>query len=121
MRSRAARRLTLPRCACYRPLSLPPDEAAGRCTVTPAAYPTQAACPARPLWPAGRAGALGRPSAQAGRVLRGGPLEAETQPPMLHLVNGRLRLEATGATHVGLRRSRNEDSLGLLPTAYDEL
>jgi len=30
-------------------------------------------------------------------------------------------LEATGATHVGLRRSRNEDSLGLRAAAYDEL
>jgi serine/threonine protein phosphatase PrpC len=47
-------------------------------------------------------------------------LEAETQPPLLHLVNGRLRLEATGATHVGLRRARNEDSLGLLASAYDD-
>jgi PPM family protein phosphatase len=47
-------------------------------------------------------------------------LEADSQPPLLHLANGRLRLEATGATHVGLRRARNEDSLGLRPEAYDE-
>ncbi len=47
-------------------------------------------------------------------------MQAANQPPLLHLDNGRLRLEATGATHVGLRRARNEDALGLRADAYDE-
>jgi serine/threonine protein phosphatase PrpC len=46
-------------------------------------------------------------------------LEAASQPPLLHLDNGALRLEVAGATHIGLRRARNEDSLGLRPDAYD--
>jgi PPM family protein phosphatase len=48
-------------------------------------------------------------------------LEAASQPPLLHLDNGRLRLEIAGATHIGLRRQRNEDTLGLRAEAYDEL
>jgi serine/threonine protein phosphatase PrpC len=48
-------------------------------------------------------------------------LEAASQPPLLHLDNGHLRLEIAGATHVGMRRKRNEDALGLRAEAYDEL
>jgi protein phosphatase len=48
-------------------------------------------------------------------------LEAASQPPLLHLDNGRLRLEIAGATDVGLRRKRNEDALGIRPEAYDDL
>jgi serine/threonine protein phosphatase PrpC len=47
-------------------------------------------------------------------------LEAASQPPLLHLDNGTLRLEIAGATHVGLRRARNEDFLGIRPDAYEE-
>jgi protein phosphatase len=38
--------------------------------------------------------------------------------PLLQLGNGRVRLEASGATDVGRRRAHNEDILGLLPEAY---
>lgn len=48
-------------------------------------------------------------------------MEAASQSPLLRLDNGTLRLEIAGVTHVGLRRARNEDSLGLRPDAYDEL
>jgi PPM family protein phosphatase len=41
-------------------------------------------------------------------------LEAASSPPLLRFSTGRLRLEATGSTHVGMRRSQNEDTLGLL-------
>ena len=45
-------------------------------------------------------------------------MEASIPLPLVRLSTGRLTLEATGATHVGLRRSRNEDTLGLIPEAY---
>ena len=47
-------------------------------------------------------------------------MEAASQPPLLHLDNGRLRLEIAGATHVGMRRKRNEDALGIRAEAYDD-
>src|SRR5689334_4074579 len=56
----------------------------------------------------------------AGHALRGGSVEPDTPFPLVRLSTGRLTLEVTGATHVGLRRSRNEDTLGLVPEAYDE-
>lgn len=46
-------------------------------------------------------------------------MEAASQSPLLHLDNGRLRLEIAGATHVGMRRKRNEDALGLYPASYE--
>ncbi|HEY7067349.1 MAG TPA: PP2C family serine/threonine-protein phosphatase [Chloroflexota bacterium] len=46
-------------------------------------------------------------------------MEAASSLPLLSLDNGRLRIEATGATDVGRRRSRNEDSLGLREDAYN--
>ena len=48
-------------------------------------------------------------------------MEAASPPPLLRLSNGRIRFEATGLTHVGMRRSHNEDTLGLVPESYGEL
>ncbi len=45
-------------------------------------------------------------------------MEAVSALPLRRFSNGRIGLETTGATHVGLRRSHNEDTLGLLPDAY---
>jgi PPM family protein phosphatase len=45
-------------------------------------------------------------------------VEPSTPLALVRLSTGSLTLEATGATHVGLRRSRNEDTLGLVPEAY---
>ncbi len=42
-------------------------------------------------------------------------------PPPQRYSNGRVSLEVVGRTDVGRRRSHNEDTLGLLPVAYEGL
>ncbi len=42
-------------------------------------------------------------------------------PPSQRYSNGRVSLEAAGRTDVGRRRPHNEDTLGLLPVAYEGL
>jgi protein phosphatase len=47
-------------------------------------------------------------------------LKAASPPPQQRFTAGRFVIDATGATDVGLHRDHNEDSLGLLPEAYQQ-